>query len=596
MKKNIFLSILSGLLTIFIWHNFLVSGNNVIFIFVFIASFITMQKILTNIDKRKIVITSVLSIIFAAIEVVCNSINMDYTLNHIVNKWILINFSGYYMISMAVMNVAFLIFENSNKFNIKNSIVKIKNEKLNRFLSNSKIQFILSIVLIVLAWTPYFLKYYPGIVTPDSYTQIGMAIGNSQLANHHPITHTGIVAIFVNIGLRIFKDINLGIALYSMASMLIMAILGSCVLKYLRNKGISRFIRILILLYYMLYPINAIYSITMWKDIFFSGIIPILILITRELIFNTEEFLGKKRNIVTYVIIALLTILLKHNGLYVIILTFPFIIIVLRKYWKKTVPIFLSILILYSLSNTLIYDILKVKKGSVAEMLSIPTQQIARVEKYHREELDNETIQTINKFFAVENIGDNYNPILSDDVKGNLNTEYFDENKIEFIKLWAKLLIKYPKDYVESFISNSYGYYYIEAKYWVVSRVTMDNPNNPMGIEQQPKISSNKVLDYVDSMIDNRDVPLISMCFSVGAAFWMIVVCLAYKIYVKEYKNILIYLPILILWLTLIASPVFCEFRYAYPMFTTLPLYIALNLKEEEKKNNGKDSSTNTML
>lgn len=580
MKKNIFLSILSGLLTVFVWHNFLVSGNSVIFIFVFISSYITMQKIFQHADKRKIIITSIVSIIFAVIEVVCNSINMDYTLNHILNKWLVINFLGYYIISMTVMNVTFFIFENFSKSKINNSVIKIKNQKINSIWSNSKVQFILCVTLITVAWIPYFLKYYPGIVTPDSYTQIGMAIGNRELSNHHPITHTGIVAIFVNIGLRIFKNINLGIALYSIVSMLIMAILGSCVLQYLRKKGISKVVRILILLYYMLYPINAIYSITMWKDIFFSGMIPILILFCRELIFNTEEFFNKKRNIIAYVIVSLLTILLKHNGLYAILLTFPFILIVLKKYWKKTVPLFLSIIVLYSLTNTLIYDILKIKKGSVAEMLSIPTQQIARVEKYHREELDDFTKQTINKFFTVENIGDNYNPILSDDVKGKLDTEYFNDNKMEFIKLWGKLLIKYPKDYVESFISNSYGYYYVEAKYWVVSRVTMDDPNNPMGIEQQSKIS-NKVLDYIDSTIDNRDIPLVSMCFSVGACFWLIVVCLVYKIYTKEYKNILIYLPILILWLTMIASPVFCEYRYAYPMFTTLPLYIVLNFKEK---------------
>ena len=172
MKKNIFLTILSGLLTVFIWHNFLVSGNNVIFIFVFIASFITMQKIFKNIDKRKIIITSILSIIFAVIEVVCYSINMDYTLNHTVNKWLLINFGGYYIISMTVMNVAFSVFENFSKFNINSSVIKTKNQKINSVLSNSKIQFILCVILIILAWIPYFLKYYPGIVTPDSYTQM----------------------------------------------------------------------------------------------------------------------------------------------------------------------------------------------------------------------------------------------------------------------------------------------------------------------------------------------------------------------------------------------------------------------------------------
>ena len=72
------------------------------------------------------------------------------------------------------------------------------------------------------------------------------------------------------------------------------------------------------------------------------------------------------------------------------------------------------------------------------------------------------------------------------------------------------------------------------------------------------------------------------MLFSVGFIFWVIIVCLGYKIYKKEYKYILVYLPIGILWLTLIASPVFCEFRYAYPLFTTLPLLISLNFTKKE--------------
>ena len=103
----------------------------------------------------------------------------------------------------------------------------------------------------------------------------------------------------------------------------------------------------------------------------------------------------------------------------------------------------------------------------------------------------------------------------------------------------------------------------------------MDHSN--MGIERQSKING-KIVEEIDSYIDKREIPLISMMFSVGFAFWIIVICLGYKIYQKEYKYILIYLPIFILWLTCIASPVFCEFRYAYPMFTTLGLYISWNL------------------
>ena len=69
-----------------------------------------------------------------------------------------------------------------------------------------------------------------------------------------------------------------------------------------------------------------------------------------------------------------------------------------------------------------------------------------------------------------------------------------------------------------------------------------------------------------------------------------------YGILNKDYRGILIYLPILVLWLTIVASPVFCEYRYAYPLFTALPLYLGLNFIKKGKLENGKNSSINTML
>ncbi len=578
MKKNLILTILSGILTIFIWHNFGIHGNNVIFLFIFISGIFVMQQILKNTDKRKMLISSIISIAFAIVEVVVNSINTDYTLNHIINKWLPINILGYYSMAMIIVHLVFSFFDYCS--NIKEKEISKKDNIIIKFLSNSKVSFIVCVILIFIAWLPYFLRYYPGIVTPDSCWQIEMAIGTSKLSNHHPITHTAIIAIFVNLGLKLFHNINTGIALYTLASMLLMAIIDACVLKYLKNNGTSKIVRVIILLYYMFYPVNAMYSITMWKDVLFSGVIPLLIIMYKELVFNTDKFFSKKSNIALYIIISMLTILLRHNGLYAVILSMPFIIIALRKYWKKTVSLFLSVIVLYMLSNVLIYNILNITKGSVSEMLSIPVQQIARVEKNHREELGEDTLNTINKFFNVKNIGDNYNPILSDPVKFKFNVEYFNENKLQFIKLWLQLLAQYPKEYVESFISNSYGYYYVEAENGAIFTVTMDDQDAPMGIEQTPIINS-RLVDFATTLVDSKDEVLITMFFSLGLAFWVLVTCLAYKIYLKEYKNILIYLPIFILWLTMIASPVFCEFRYAYPIFTTLPLYIALNFKKK---------------
>ena len=98
----------------------------------------------------------------------------------------------------------------------------------------------------------------------------------------------------------------------------------------------------------------------------------------------------------------------------------------------------------------MVFKILKVEKGAVGEMLSVPIQQIARTVKDNYEAIDEETIEKINKYFMVENVWEDYNPILSDPVKYNFNNEYFSENKSEFISIWLKLFVKYPKDYIEA--------------------------------------------------------------------------------------------------------------------------------------------------
>ena len=170
MKKNLILTILSGILTIFIWHNFGIHGNNVIFLFIFISGIFVMQQILKNTDKRKMLISSIISIAFAIVEVVVNSINTDYTLNHIINKWLPINILGYYSMAMIIVHLVFSFFDYCS--NIKEKEISKKDNIIIKFLSNSKVSFIVCVILIFIAWLPYFLRYYPGIVTPDSCWQI----------------------------------------------------------------------------------------------------------------------------------------------------------------------------------------------------------------------------------------------------------------------------------------------------------------------------------------------------------------------------------------------------------------------------------------
>ena len=216
--KDIIISIiLSVIMVFFIWHNFLIGGNNIIFVFILFTSFNIIKKTLAINNKKLNVITIIISIMFTFIEIICKSVDKDYTLNNIINKWLIVNFIGYFTMCWTSIKWIYTLYEKANQ-----NKTYMYNQKI---IHNNYCFFIICFMLIFLAWIPYLLKYFPGIITPDSYTQIEQTIGISELSDHHPIAHTAIIGVCINLGLMIFKNINFAIALYSIVSMILMVFL-----------------------------------------------------------------------------------------------------------------------------------------------------------------------------------------------------------------------------------------------------------------------------------------------------------------------------------------------------------------------------------
>lgn len=359
MKKytsNLIAGLLAILLVLFVWHRFLMSGNSVIVIMLLPVFYYFLKRVIEKENKRKFIISIIIAIAFSIIELVCMSINVDYTLNHILDKWTLLNFVGYTILAWSVISTIYTIMEESK--------LPVKNLKIGKLelLAESKWSFIINVIVILLAWLPYFLRYYPGLLTADSCTQVAQAIGMAELSNHHPIFHTGIISLFVNLGRTIFGNINTGVAFYTIFQMIAMAIMFSIVLGYLSKRKAPLLVRIVALLYYMFYPIHALFSVTMWKDILFAGMIPIYAIFTIELLFDTREFLKNKKKIALYILISVLVMFLRNNGLYIVVLTLPFVIVVLRKYWKKMLVIACIIILSYIALKTIIFNALAIKE------------------------------------------------------------------------------------------------------------------------------------------------------------------------------------------------------------------------------------------
>ena len=244
--------------------------------------------------------------------------------------------------------------------------------------------------------------------------------------------------------------------------------------------------------------------------------------------------------------------------------------------------LFVIVIAIYKIVNGPILEIFDIEKGSIREALSVPLQQLARVEANKKDELTADEYEGIHKFIMCDDIKSYYNPRLSDPIKGKLNEEYFSENKGEFIKLWLKLFVKYPKEYVESFLCNTVGYWYPETVHTVITK-NIYNFEDGIVIQKQPILQIESIEAYTN-FIDARNIPVITMVFSIGATVWITIILAMYCVYKKKYKLLTMYIPVCALWLTVLASPVHAEYRYIFGLFTTIPILMTTSLKEETNK------------
>lgn len=441
-----------------------------------------------------------------------------------------------------------------------------------QLINNKYIVFIISFLIIFLAWVPYFLTFYPGLLSPDSFSEIKIIVNNfSSISDHHPVLHVLLVAIPFNIGMRMFSNINSAVALVSTAQMIIMASIFSYLIVFLHSRKVNKIILTLIMLFYAFVPMHGYYSVTMWKDVIFSGI---LVLVTIQT-FEISELVNKNiltfKNLIPFILISILCVFFRNNAIYMYIFLFIVTILIFKRYLKQFFIAFFIIFGVYFFVKGPIFNYFSITKSGSAEYIGIPLQQIGRM-AYKKVNFSDEELELLNKLMLVESIAKNYNPKTSDGIKFNsdYNADEFDKNKLKYFKLWLQLVKKHPAIALEAYATSTLGYWYPGVEYWSVLNSISENEFNIY--------SDSKSNDFVLKLIENtekRTTPILNIEWSIGLCFWIIFVFSIITLKKRGIKYLYPYVPIAGTWITMmVASPVYSEFRYVYGAFTCFPLLL----------------------
>lgn len=444
----------------------------------------------------------------------------------------------------------------------------LKKYQRNDTLNTKKLFLFLFSFFLILTIDLFYLFFvaYPGNVSTDSISQIKQ-IMTGVYSNHHPYWHTRLMGLFINLGISIFGNINAGIAFFSVFQILFVALCFSYIVLSVWQFTKSKKATIFSLIFIAFMPYNICYSCTLWKDVIFSMCVAVFITVLARII-------RLDNSPVNYLILILSGIgfgLFRSNGWLALILSFIFICFFLKKGDKRIIIALSSVIILTGILRGPILKNLKVQSTESAESLSIPIQQISRV-IYDGNDLSAEQEKLVNKLVTTNEIKTRYKPYISDPIKTIINTSkeksnYLSEHKADYLKLWISVGLKYPGEYLKAWIDQTKGYWNGGYNYWVVASYV---EKNSYGIQRIVKIPLFEVLFYYYLNLFN--LPVIKLFTSIGFNIWLVMFIIIHGISNKN-KTTLSLVPLIGIWGTLlVATPVFCEFRYIYCLFTTLPI------------------------
>lgn len=512
---------------------------------------------------------------------------IDYLFPTILSLFVtLANYSiydEYIVISLGIIFISgFFVF--SNLFNyIKNNAKKtIKKEANNDSFKYAVICFVaISVVNVLVLLTCCF----PGILTSDSMSEIEQ-LTFGRYNNHHPVYLTFLIKAFVSLGLAISNDINIGVMLYSLFQIIVLAAAFSYSIYTLRQIGTPKKIVIALIIFTVLMPYNIMYSFTLWKDVMFGASMLILVVSLYRYFNNLYKF--KFLPILLIVISGLMVCLFRSNGLLAFFVSSISFLIIFRKEHLQLGLLLVGITVLAFILKNPVLKALDIRQPDTVESLSIPMQQVTRVLVENKNSLSQEDIAQINKVGSVDRFIEEYNPILHDPIKDVVRKEgdqnYLKEHLPEFAGLYIKLGFQHPLIYTKAWINQTRGYWNGGYAYW---RWTDELFENNIGIKRTITIpkANNIRKKYLESY---NALPFLNPFISIGLSVWILLALLYKTIIAKNKYLLLLLIPLLTTWLTLlIATPVFSEFRYVYFLFTCLPFLIVISqINNKTRKKN----------
>ena len=550
-----------------------------------ITFFVCSIYIVYKAENRKIAIPKILFLFLLDIFIlISNSFIKVGDLSFIYGSFKNILYTILYFIANYTLLKRILIiiedFITNHKFhNKKNRVVELI----------EKYPFIFSFIVIFLVFSVYMIAFYPSILSRDPSFQIKQFFNVKTkyanyvvlldkavfLTNHHPVTHTLLLGGCIKLG-RVLLNDNFGLFIYSFIQVVFMVSTLAYTIKYLKDNKCKGKNLLILLLIYCLVPMYGFYSMSAVKDTIYTCFVIWFVIFIDKMI-KTKNITIKE--IIFFILIIFGVELFRNNGIYVVVLSLPFIMIYSKELRKKILVVFLITVSFYGVFDKVILPYYKITPGSIRETLSIPFQQTARYVSLYGDELKESEKTKIDRVLKYDTLASRYKPNIADPVKNKYNKHATKSDLKNYFSVWFSCFFRHPLVYIEATLNNTYGYFSPQQMNWYIY------------YDYEPIITEDNLVDYhYNDLEDMRTVmsayghsfpylPVIGLISNIGFNTWILLGLALYSILKKKKELLIVLIPLLVSLLICVASPVNTYFRYTMPYVFMLPSLTILFIK-----------------
>lgn len=337
-------------------------------------------------------------------------------------------------------------------------------------------------IAIVVAWLPYLVLFFPGIVMYDTTWELFQtqgsgaltmgrcelegAISTAAFTDHKPLFHTLLIGALFNIGKMVGSQ-TLGVFLITLFQYLTMAFAFAFLLKYCHRVTGLRGVQLVGLLFFALFPTFPMYAVTPFNDCLAVAAFVVWAVHFAEATRTRTDSLSSKKELFVLVAWGAAAALLKKPNAYIIVACAIILAIWARKHIvtiavQGLAPAAICLIVV----PVCIYPVLNVAPGDKGEMLGTLFQQTVTYALNNEDKLSDSDREAIDKIINLDKAIGSYTPNTFDSAKLYYRNSETSSELFDYLGIWAKQGADDPLCYLSAFAKIQYP--------WVYPSNTMD--------------------------------------------------------------------------------------------------------------------------